>query len=274
MTTFRGNCGNLMQHWVLCETLMIARRHCDDLTFIDAHSMAPIAIQRTEKKKTSRRRFDSVFRQLPGQGSAYEKAWKRLSPEFGTYANSAKFVAHLWPRSGIASMLLCESNRESALMLRKWARRNDDLSVETAFEDWRSRFNSPLPGEGDLTLMSFDPYSIHLNRGTGETNKGNLYPHDLDRIVNATNSNDGRVMMQVSSYSNREYPLNDVERFVTTKLTGSNFKMVADFSVERAGKDIMMSLIYCRNVEFSDELSKLPGRFDGWFNNIPSETSG
>ena len=48
MSNIKGNDGNLMQHWVLCELLAIARNYTTRLAFVDAHSMAPIAIQRTE----------------------------------------------------------------------------------------------------------------------------------------------------------------------------------------------------------------------------------
>ena len=66
MSSFKGNDGNLMQRWVLCELLAVARKYTTRLTFIDAHSMAPTAIQRTEKKANRRRNFDSVLENLPG----------------------------------------------------------------------------------------------------------------------------------------------------------------------------------------------------------------
>ena len=79
MPSFKGNDGNLLQHWVLCELLTVARKHITRLTFIDAHSMAPVATHRTEKSATRRHRFDAVFEQLPGQRTSFEQAWKALS---------------------------------------------------------------------------------------------------------------------------------------------------------------------------------------------------
>lgn len=43
MGTYKGNAGNLMQHWTLCELLVIAGKHTSELSFIDAHAMAPLA---------------------------------------------------------------------------------------------------------------------------------------------------------------------------------------------------------------------------------------
>ena len=259
-----------MQHWVLCETLMIARRHCDDLTFIDAHSMAPRAMQRTESRGASRQTFDTVFVQLPGQESAYEKAWKRLSPEPGTYPNSARFVTHLWPHADIASMLLCENNPESVLPLRQWARENEDLGVEIAFEDWRHRFQSRLPVEGDLAFVSFDPDMFNRHQPKA-TNPRNMYPSDLSLIVEATNGCKGGVLLQLSTYSaNNDNSQNEVIECISAGLRSGGLRLAACIRFDGN----MMSLIYQRDVEFSDELSDLPDRFAGWIKNIPMETSG
>ena len=74
MSSFKGNDGNLMQHWVIFEQLGVARKYTTRSTCIDAHSMAPIAIQRTEKKANRRRKLDRVLENFPGQGSSYEQA--------------------------------------------------------------------------------------------------------------------------------------------------------------------------------------------------------
>lgn len=110
MASFKGNDGNLMQHWVLCELLTIARSYTSCLTFIDAHAMAPVANQRKDHSC----KFDAVFEHLPGQGSCYEKAWQALSPKPGKYPNSANFVTRIWGTPGISSMLLCECNEQKS----------------------------------------------------------------------------------------------------------------------------------------------------------------
>ena len=43
MCKYKGNDGNLMQHWTLCEMLTVAQRHASCLTCVDAHAMAPAA---------------------------------------------------------------------------------------------------------------------------------------------------------------------------------------------------------------------------------------
>ena len=74
MSSFKGNDGNLMQHWVILELLGVARKYTTRSMPIDAHSMAPIAIHRTEKKANRRRKLGRVLENLPGQGSSYEQA--------------------------------------------------------------------------------------------------------------------------------------------------------------------------------------------------------
>ena len=89
MTTYKGNTGNLVQHWTLCELLDIAGKHTSRLNFIDAHAMAPLARERT----SSDPKFSRVQEGLPGQKSAYEKAWRRLALHGEGYPNSAAFVS-------------------------------------------------------------------------------------------------------------------------------------------------------------------------------------
>ena len=74
MSSVKGNDGNLMQHWVIFELLGVARKYTTRSMPIDAHSMAPIAIQRTEKKANRRRTLGRVLENLPEQGSSYGQA--------------------------------------------------------------------------------------------------------------------------------------------------------------------------------------------------------
>ena len=74
MSSIKGNDGKLMQHWVIFEQLGVARKYTTRSMPIDAHSMAPIAIQRTEKKANRRPKLDRVLENFPGQGSSYEQA--------------------------------------------------------------------------------------------------------------------------------------------------------------------------------------------------------
>ena len=174
MSSFKDNDGNLMQHWVLCELLAVARKYTTRLTFIDAHSMAPTAIQRTEKNANRRRNFDSVLENLPGQGSSYEQAWQSLSPERGTYPNSANFVTHIWSPPSVCSLLLCERDEQTVSLLRSWAVKHSDIEIEIASGDWRTRFDRALPKQEGLVFISFDPYMF--NRHRRKENPGSMYP--------------------------------------------------------------------------------------------------
>ena len=52
MGTCKGNVGNLMQHWTLCQLLVIAgKQDTPGLSFIDAHAMAPLASENLNKDK-------------------------------------------------------------------------------------------------------------------------------------------------------------------------------------------------------------------------------
>ena len=263
MSNFKGNDGNLMQHWVLCELLAVARKDTTHLTFVDAHSMAPIAIERTEKRANRSGKFDAVFEYLPGQGSSYEQAWQALSCERGTYPNSANFVLHLWRPPSVCSMLLCERDEQTVSSLRSWAVEQGDGRIEIASGDWRRRFDHALPKQDGLVFISFDPYMF--NRHCRKENPGNMYPADLDRLVDATRTYSENVLLQLSTYDTNDGNRQGlVGEFIRSRLEPSGFEEVA--IIKPNGK--MMSLLYQRRVAFSEELMALPGRFQKWFDAI------
>ena len=117
MTTYKGNAGNLMQHWTLCELVNIADEYVPGLNFIDAHSMAPYAHTRTETSADRRRMYNSVLAGLPGNHSVYERAWYQLVRGVG-YPNSVAFINQVWTR-GFA-MLLCERSHATVTALDAW----------------------------------------------------------------------------------------------------------------------------------------------------------
>ena len=182
MPNFKGNDGNLMQHWVLCELLMVARKYTTHLVFVDAHAMAPIATCRSEKQANRRRKFDWVLKNLPGQGSSYEQAWQVLSPDREGYPNSANFVRHLWRPPGVCSMVLCECDEPTVSLLRSWRVEHDDMEIEIESGDWRTRFDRAFPKRDGLVFISFDPYMFN-RRHRRKENPGNMYPADLERLL-------------------------------------------------------------------------------------------
>lgn len=92
MGTYKGNAGNLMQHWTLSEILETAQRcGISELNYIDAHAMAPLAMPKNPAEIDPS--FAQVKHNLPGQNSRYEKEWHHLvAQDQDEYPSSAAFV--------------------------------------------------------------------------------------------------------------------------------------------------------------------------------------
>ncbi len=261
MPKYKGNNGNLLQHWVLSELLAAARNHEDPLIFLDAHTMAPTACDRTDK---STNKFDSVAGHLTGQRSEYELAWQKLSMGPGIYPNSANFVVRILPPPRTVSMLLCEQDARTADLLRKWADEHKNIDIEIAAGDWRKRFRGGLPKREGLKLVSFDPYMF--NRHNRKCREGNMYPDDLDLLVEATRNYRENTLIQLSTYSaNDNNTQETVIEAIRSKLEPAGFGEAAAVKLDGS----MMSLVFQRGVAFADELDRLPNRFREWFGAIP-----
>ena len=266
MGTYKGNAGNLMQHWTLCELLVVAGQHTSGLNFIDAHAMAPHAHSRTSTDAE----FDRVRSGLLNQhGSVYEQAWHSLAPNKG-YPNSAAFVKEVW--EGDFSLLLCEADCTTIEELRPWLKRINDSArckrAELFTGDWRERFAQGVPSasevgpaDGSLTLVSFDPYMYNRRTGVKTRNKENLYPEDIKQAIDAMSSLKGGILIQLSTYdTNDNNPQEAVISSIDSILTTSDFTRCGVVSVNRK----MMSLVYARNVPWLRELENLPDRFRKW----------
>ena len=164
MGTYKGNVGNLMQHWTLCEVLQIANAQADGLSFIDSYAMAPWATECTSPDQ----KFESVKNGLPGKESAYERAWYGLfqRKQQKGYPNSSAFVREIWKHK--YSLVLCERDLQTAEEIEDWlleTRKSPRCNEAILFRgDWRERFVNELPNpsaaglpEGSLTMVSFDP---------------------------------------------------------------------------------------------------------------------
>ena len=268
MTTYRGNAGNLMQHWTLCELLVIAGKHSSGLSFIDAHAMSPLARERCDSDS----KFSRVQTQLPGQESVYEQAWHHLAPQGEGYPNSAAFVKKIW--KGDFSLLLCEKNPATVKEIKPWlkhARKSARCKSAKLFPcDWRKRFEDGLPSPSDvgltddsLTLVSFDPYMYNSRRRFDDPKKrpeGNLYPDDMERALPAMNSFEGGVLIQLSTYSAQDNSQEAVISSLNAILEPSAFTLCGKTRIKKQ----MMSLVYARNVAWSAELADLPNRFKEW----------
>lgn len=262
MPVYRGNVGNLLQHWVLCEVLDAWSGHADRIDFIDAYSMAPLADERyPESDRASRRRFDWVRARLFEERTPYERAWRRLTPDADGYPSSAAFLSEVWP--GDYSLILCEFDESTVHQLRRWRTTVEVLprcvGLEVSEGDWRDRFRRGFSPSGGLTLLSFDPYMISKRITSG--NPANMDPSDFELIVSAVRGLRGPLLMQLSTYSaNGENRQPEVIAATDAGLSPAGFEQLA---VVRADGH-MMSMLYGRNVRRGPKLHDLPGRFDSW----------
>ena len=267
MSNYKGNAGHLMQHWTLCELVdMGIRESVPGLNFIDAHAMAPVANRRIKANNM----FDRARVCSPGKRSVYQRAWHQMAPISG-YPNSAAFVNQVW--TGELSLLLCEIDSETIEALDTWLasdqvqRRCERPKVYAG--DWRDRFRKGLPSpselglpNGSLTLVSFDP-DMYYPQPPDSASARNVYPSDLKLTLAALKEVQDRVIIQLSTYSrgNRnQAPQDAVISSAYSVLTGEGFEPAKIVRLHRS----MMSLVYTRNVSWSDKLEALPDRFMEW----------
>lgn len=266
MATFRGNVGNLLQHWVLCEVLTACANRASHIGFIDAYSMAPLANHRRIIDQTSPL-FDFVRERLPGEQTPYEEAWQKLGPGTSVYPSSAAFLTVTW--RGSYHLLLCEFQRETVRELRLWVheakRLPNCVDAQVAPGDWRIAFRNGLPLSGDLILLSFDPFMFDRNGPGGSPNPGNMYPTDLDLLAESIEPARGEVLVQLSTYSaNNDNPQSAVIDVVKSRLEQSGLQLIA--AVRADGN--MMSLILGRNVKGAPSMRSLPTRFESWLRRV------
>lgn len=265
----KGNKGNLMQHWTLCEVLRIAQRHHSALNYIDAHGMVPLATCRTGYDPV----FDAVKDGLPNGKSAYEKAWYSLTKTEDGYPNSANFVRHVWKDR--YSLFLCEKDPDTHACISKWLceLRTADPNCACAAArcgDWRSTLGDCLPRPADvglpddaLTLVSFDPNKYNV-RGRPRDADPDVYESDLRDTIRKLQEVNGSILIQLSTYSrgNRDHnPQGAVVSSVNSPFVEGGFSLTALVWTNRD----MMSLIYARDVPWAScELAQLGQCFTRW----------
>ena len=269
MGTYKGNKGNLMQHWTLCEVLHIAQKQgVTDLNYIDAHAMAPLATKPASPTQV----FQRVQAKLPCRQSVYEKAWHTLAskPADG-YPNSAKFVTQVWQDD--YSLLLCEKEDSVADEVASWlsgvSRRQACKAAMPFRGDWRSRFNEGLPspfdvglGDDALTILSFDPNMYDRNGPPKDPKPENMYPSDLHTVLEAVQGITGSILIQLSTYyANNANAQADVIGSVNSIL---KWKGGFDLTAIARADGNMMSLIYTRHVTWAGELAVPHEEFGKW----------
>lgn len=266
MPTFKGNRGNLMQHWVLVELVTILENlstlPVPRLCFIDAHAMAPLAARHPSPGQTARD-FDSVRDALPGQRSPYETIWLDSVPEDrARYPSSAVFVRAAWNR--YLNLVLCEHDVDTVRAIRCWLDTLDPVGTPHELHpgDWRDRFRCVMPTDVAAYLLSFDPFMFDRHGPGTNPGPGNLYPQDLLRIGAALLELPPRpTIVQLSTYSaNNGNRQDDVISAVRPLFDAAGFSLVSD--VRADGN--MMSLVFSRYMPDSSAFRDLPKRFRDW----------
>lgn len=218
--------------------------------------------------------FDYVREHLADGESLYEKAWHELQMAHATsigYPNSASFLVAAWRKQ--YSLLLCEIDTATVHELRDWTDRLSDaercVAKEVFVGNWRKRFSEGLPMSGDALLFSFDPYMVSRRRAVNNPVAANVYPEDLDRLLDFVDAVPDLLLMQISTYSANDGSSQEaVIDVVNSSITGSGLEIVAIVRPlkknlrDRNGQ--MMSLVLARNAPWVKSLSLLEDRFHRW----------
>jgi len=260
MPTYRGNRGNLLQHWVLVELLGdLSKQGIHTLCYVDAHSMSPMPT-RSPKATTDQTApdFDQVRSGLGDGPSSYERAWLELSRSLPSeYPSSAAFVRHCW--TGRLHLLLCEADTDTADEIQRWLYRPD--SRVTPFElhrgDWRERFARQMPAVFDAYYISFDP-NMYDRHEVQSPKPEYMYPSDIPIVCNALRALPTVPMIvQLSTYSvNNDNSQCDVIGSLVPEFRKNNFAAMC----VRADS-AMMSFIFSRKVTVASDLEN---RFRSW----------
>jgi hypothetical protein len=259
MPSYRGNIGNLLQHWVLCEVVDCCNSHWARLRFVDAYSMAPLATERATLHWSSEL-FDHA-RDRAKRDSIYERTWSGLGHSAFGYPSSAVFLAALW--QGQHSMTLCEYDDATVGELRTWkANHERELrcgGVEVAPGDWRQRFEAAV-ADADPLFLSFDPDMFSCSDASDDGRK--MTSSDLARIVRVVPAA-GPVVMQLSTYSvNGANTQEKVKAAVIAGLDGAGLQLLAVVKTDEQ----MMSMVLGRSCADAivEAITAMPKRFESW----------
>ena len=259
MPSYRGNIGNLLQHWVLCELVECCGYEWPKLRFVDGYSMAPLATERPTSHWSSQL-FDHA-RDRAKRDSIYERTWSSLNRGASGYPSSAAFLAALW--QGQYSMVLCEYDDVTVGELRRWkADREREPrcgGVEVAAGDWRRRFETAV-ANADPLFLSFDPDMFSCSDASDDGRK--MTSSDLARIVRVVPAT-GPVVMQLSTYSaNGANTQAKVKAAVRAGLDGAGLQLLAVVQTDEQ----MMSMILGRSCPDAlvERISAMPKRFESW----------
>lgn len=272
----RGNAGNLMQHWVLAESLSELQRHLPTnahLIFVASHSMAPWSVPRElphPNAGETRPQFDRARLGLGAPVSCYEEAWSALSCRAGLpYPSSALFAREVW--SGPLAVTLCEANDDTADEIAGWLSLPETqarILGELCRGDWRARFEQGIDATGaNAIFIEMDPMRFEHNpQPIGRADRAVLFAEDLELVVEAVQGIEQPVVVQISSFSaNNNNPHHLTEPVIVEALARGGFVRMG--RAEANGN--MMSLVFGRNVGLWDgDAQPLAFRFSEWLHGV------
>lgn len=270
----KGNRGNLMQHWTLCECLFQLQSQFKSLHLVTTHSMAPWALPLKEENASP---CQSVFLRAGARlttsspQSRYESSWKRLSVINGfPYPSSAVFAAEQW--KGSLSVVVCEADPRTADEIDGWLALPQPQS---RFQhsvllrgDWRTSLSNPLflrtPTE--CIFIEMDPmrYSAKVLADRNSTDPASLYPEDVDLLVHSLVSVDVPVVLQISSFSNHRnfMSLDSQRQSLVSVLQTGGFSLCAEVRVMQQ----MASFVFTKGCQLSG--AALGDLFNVWLRGI------
>ena len=273
----KGNLGNLLQHWVLCETLdLLMKSRFDHLHLTCTHSMAPWSVlepvdysSKHSPRVHRRRYFDKVRnRSNQSQASIYEECWSRCSVQQGVpYPSSAVFAFNFWRTK--LSLSLCEADERTASEIDGWLRQMEiaeRLSVGALYRgDWRDQLAALNMQNilADVHVIELDPMQFDKrNPGNEQVRNGAiLYPDDMGRIVEAVKNVKRPIVLQLTSYDvNNNNSLELTVPAMLAPLTAADFVLSARVSPNAQ----MVSLVLTRGLTLWDTPESLGQQFNRW----------
>ena len=273
----KGNLGNLMQHWVLCETIAcLEQTSYTHIQLTCTHSMAPwsmpesVDYSNNHSPRLHRRRyFDAVRKGMYGRAtSAYERCWRHCSLPLGIpYPSSAVLAWNLWSKN--LSLYLWEANENTANEIEGWSNLPEVSSRLTQFSlnrgDWRGMLNNNafLNPNAEVHLVELDPMQFEcINPVNDQARNGALlYPDDIIRLVNCFQEVEKPIIIQVSSYDvNNNNPLNQISPAICNPFIDAGFNI----SARVMPNNQMISLVISRGLLMWQGGEDLNERFNQW----------
>jgi hypothetical protein len=273
-----GNSGNLLQHWVLCETLeVLAEKGIEHLHLTCTHSMAPWSIPKPvdysknhSPKLHQRKYFDRVRSRLAtNKGSIFENCWRDCSGTSGVpYPSSAVIANKLWTKK--LSLFLCEIDAFSASEIDAWMKLPEISARITAESklhcgNWRAGLTTQVfsNSNADCFVIELDPMQFECGNPLLETSRNGalLYPDDIERVLTCIQSLNKPLVIQVTSYNTQNNnSLNRVESHIVPIFSNAGF--VLEASVSPHGS--MRSWVFSRNLQLWNQPSLLDHQFNQW----------